>query len=159
MEAVPTTRNPTQSHLWKADAARERAAEHEAAAAELERFENDACRSVSPEARASCPLLGPFVSAELISGGVRLRLEPGADAAPIVAAMRCHQAFARSRGHAGADGCALYVEGADVAATSDGSAVDITAEDADAVEAIRRRFSGASTPPGTNAHTLLHICR
>lgn len=129
--------NPTEGHLAQAQRHQDLAADHRAAAAALESFEEQECARFPPETRASCPLLGQVASVEDIDGGIRIGLSEGANAAAVADHMRCHLAYARTRGREGMDHCPLYVEGASVE-TEGGITLRTDAGDA-AVSELRRR--------------------
>jgi hypothetical protein len=143
-EVIPDY-NPTTWHLYKADAARMHAAEHEHAAAELDRFEAAECAPFGKGVRAACPFLGPVRSAEPIENGVRLRLADGASAKTVVEHMRCHLAFARTRGFQVAE-CPLTLKGTEVTLAPDGSGVDVTTADHGTVRELRRRATALVEP-------------
>lgn len=106
--------NPTEGHRVAAERHRKHAADHAAAAEALARSEEDACKSIAPASRASCPLLGPVVAVEDIPTGVRISLRKGTDVEAFVEHVRCHLAFANTRGREGMDHCPLYLPGIQV---------------------------------------------
>jgi hypothetical protein len=103
--------NPTEVELARADRLRAHAKAHEAAAAALERFESEACQGIPAVERSACPLLGPVASVENLPKGIRLRLAVPASRASVVARMRCHLAFARTRAFEQPITCPLYLKG------------------------------------------------
>lgn len=109
-----TELNPTEVHRMQADKHRAHAEDHAAAADWLKRTEDDACEPISPTSRSLCPLLGPVVAVQDTTTGVRLFLRQGTDLEAMVARIRCHLAFARTRGGAGMDRCPLYLPAIDV---------------------------------------------
>jgi len=129
--------NPTEGHLAEAQRHQDLAAEHRAAAAALEAFEEQECARFPSETRASCPLLGQVTSVENVDGGVRVVLSEGANAAAVADHMRCHLAYARTQGREGMDHCPLYVEGATVDA--EGGITLTTAAGDSAVAELRQR--------------------
>jgi hypothetical protein len=133
------TYNPTQLHLRRAASLAAHAREHEAAAAELEAFEDAECGGFSIGVRAACPVLGPIASVEDLADGVRLHLAEGAPVLAVAAHMRCHFAYARARGFERVADCPLYVKGIEIRPTSDGRAIDLTSADDAAVRELRRR--------------------
>jgi hypothetical protein len=121
------------------------AREHERAAEELERFEDSACSAIAPEARPSCPLLHDVTGIEDVPGGVRVRFADGVAVAGVVARIRCHLAYARARGYAGADDCPLYVRG--VAASADGDhAIQLRATERELTRRIRALSRAQAVP-------------
>lgn len=129
--------NPTEGHRASAQRHQDLAAEHRAAAAALETFEEQECSRFPPETRAVCPMLGQVAAVEDVPGGVRLRLSDDANAAAVADHIRCHLAYARTQGREGMDHCPLYVDGATVD-TSDGITLTTSSGDA-AVRELRRR--------------------
>lgn len=127
--------------LTDAKAHSKHAQEHREAAQALERFEATECQRVPPDVRPSCPLLLEVDSAEDIPGGVRVHLKAGASVEEVVVHMRCHQAFAASRGFEDMDQCALYLKGVNVAPAMIPQAVDLTAGTPETVAELRRRVA------------------
>jgi len=144
-----TGSGPHEGHLLEAGRHRDHAAAHRTAAASLERFESSECSGIEPEVRASCPLLGPIETIENIPRGVRLRFAAGTWGAEVVTLMRCHVAFARTRGWPAETECSLYLRGVIVTRSPDRSGVDLTADDAGARTALRKR---ARTLYGASGH-------
>jgi len=150
-EAVPSSEvyygldvyNPTEVHLAQAERSRELAAQHRAAAEALESYEEAQCGSFPAETRARCPLLGQVASVTSVENGVQLDLAEGVSMAAVADHMRCHVAFAATRGREGMDQCPLYVEGAEVHA-DDGLRLTTGAGD-DAVAALRARANAHVT--------------
>jgi hypothetical protein len=103
--------NPTSYHLDEAARLTAHAREHLAAAAELERFEDQECRDFPAQTRAACPLLGPIVARRDLPDGVVLELSSSIDTTALVAHMRCHLAYARTRAFEGVPDCPLYLRG------------------------------------------------
>lgn len=122
--------NPTTFH--SADAAEHHAIaeEHRRAAAELRAFEEEECGSFPAETRASCPLLGQLASVEDVPGGVRLQFKDEVNSDAAHAHVRCHNAFARTRGRDGMDHCPMYVDGVRVERDDDGSTLLLVEGDA-----------------------------
>ncbi|HEX3697932.1 MAG TPA: hypothetical protein VH374_21340 [Polyangia bacterium] len=131
--------NPTIGNVAAAERQRQHARQHREAAQSLERFEEKECRGIAPEVRASCPLLGPAVELRNIDGGVRVRFPSELDIDKIVALMRCHFAFAQTRGFEGAAGCPLYMRGIEIRRAPEWRAVDIVSADRFVVPEIRAR--------------------
>jgi len=130
---------PANDRLDEADRRRAHARAHAAAAANLERFESDACAGVDPQERAACPLLGPVTAFRDIRGGVRVELAPGTPVAALVATMRCHHAFARTRGfRSEAASCPLYIPGIRIRQSVDGQAIEILGSALATVDEIRK---------------------
>ena len=133
----PVPGDPARYQLERAEEYAAHARAHEGMAHELEQFEQLECRSVPPEARSACPILGPSIGLEVVDGGVRVMFAPGVPAAIKVAQMRCHLAFARARGYR--DECPLYLRGVHIDASPDGAGVLITTDDPTGVADLRRR--------------------
>lgn len=106
--------NPTEVHRMQADKHREHAEEHAAAADWIRRAEEDACELISPTSRSLCPLLGPVVAVQDTTTGVRILVRKGTDVEAMIARIRCHLAFARTRGGTGMARCPLYLPAIDV---------------------------------------------
>ena len=137
--------DPAASHLEEAERHSAHALEHEAAARELERFEAAECGAVPVRERAACPILGPVTAIVDIPGGVRVRFRPGTDIAAVEARMRCHFAFARTRGFADATSCPLYVRGLHIQRAADGLSIDLTGP-GDTAREIRHRARETAVP-------------
>ena len=131
--------NPTESHLKEAEAHRAHARRHEAAAQYLESFEQSECRKFPPATRAACPLLGPVARIDDIPGGVRVRFTEGVRVDAVIAHMRCHYAYAQTRGFDGSVGCPLYVRGLEIRPALDPLAVELVAKDEGTAREIRDR--------------------
>jgi hypothetical protein len=132
------TYNPTKTHLDKAARLEKHARQHAEAAAELEHFEEAECGSLSPRVRAACPVLSA-IAIEVRPDGIRLFLKDPSTAADTIALMKCHLAYARTRGFERAPDCPLYLRGVEISA--DGRAVDVTSRDsAVAREIVQRGF-------------------
>ncbi|MDX2019566.1 MAG: hypothetical protein SF187_04945 [Deltaproteobacteria bacterium] len=129
--------NPTEIHLTQAQWHKAHAEAHLKAAQQLERFEDEACKGTPVKERAACPLLGPVTHIRDVEGGVAIDLSPKVDAAQATAVMRCHYAFARTRGFAPeAAACPLYVRGLNIEQAG-AHTVEITAKDAATVKHVR----------------------
>jgi hypothetical protein len=128
-----------RTRLWnEADNRRAHARAHERAALELERFESSACRGIERRQRAACPVLGPATAVRDVPGGVRVELKRGVSVDSVVSSMRCHHAFARTRGFGvEASACPLYVQGISIRRSADGRAVEILGRTNGVVAAIR----------------------
>jgi hypothetical protein len=122
-----TVYNPTEGYLRLAEKHRAHARQHEAAARDLERFEEAECRNFPPATRAACPLLSPTVAIEDIPGGVRVKLVPGTRVDAVVAHMRCHYAYARSHGFETSAGCPLYIRGLVIKESDDRQSIELLA--------------------------------
>jgi hypothetical protein len=140
---VSTTDPPgydaNEEHRREAASRREHARQHESAAEFLEHFEDRECRHVPPASRAACPLLGPVIRIEDVWGGIRAWFTDEKRAATVIAEMRCHYAYARSRHFDEAIGCPLYVRGVEIHQALDSKAIEIIARDEKTVHAIRER--------------------
>jgi hypothetical protein len=135
--------NPTEVHLQAANAHERHAREHEQAAAELDAFEASECAEVEHSHRAACPVLIGVKQVVDIKGGVRVELRHAADVPEMLGRMRCHLAFARTRGYERAADCPLYVRGVDIRAAADGKAIEITGATRALIDEIRGRFGRA----------------
>jgi hypothetical protein len=132
-----TLQNPTESHLTQAQWHKAHADAHLEAARKLEAFEDEACRGVPAKERGACPLLGPVTAIRDVAGGVAIDLSPKVDAAKATAVMRCHYAFARTRGFSPvAAACPLYVRGLLIEQAGQHT-VEITAKDAANTKHVR----------------------
>lgn len=136
--------DPTTYYVIQAERHRGHAIEHEHAAAELVAFEDAECKALSPQVRASCPFMGPVRKVEQIDRGVRLYLAQGAPIAAVTAHMRCHQAFARTRGYAVSE-CPLMLRGASIGLSPDGNAIDFVSDDRKVTSALRKRAEALLT--------------
>jgi hypothetical protein len=143
--AVIDDYNPTTWNLQAASEHRAHAAEHERAAADLERFESSECAGLKPSVRSACPFLGPVRASEEIAGGVRVTLAPGAPIAAVAAHMRCHLAFARTRAFEVSE-CPLTLRGTEIKLSADGTAIEITARDRRVVRDLRTRAAALVAP-------------
>jgi hypothetical protein len=133
--------DPTSSLQREAESRRAHASEHEAAALELERCEAKECAGIEPRGRGACPVLGPLTEIRDIAGGVRLELPPDASVDGLVALMRCHFAFAQTRGFAPiATACPLYMRGIEIRRSPDARAVEIVGTTAELTAEIRKRI-------------------
>jgi hypothetical protein len=130
--------NPTAFHLMAAARDDEHAAAHERMAAEMEGFEDAACRPIPRAARAACPAVGPILAVSTIEGGVRLWFDSGAPVASIADRMRCHLAFAKARAF-DIPSCPLTLPRAEIRVTSDGTEIDLTSRDRKTMRELRRR--------------------
>jgi hypothetical protein len=143
--------NPTDKYLSEADAHRKHAREHEKAAAALEKFEKGACRDLPERTRSACPLLGPVTAIDDVKGGVRVTFTDGTRIDALVAEMRCHYAYAQTRGFADSVSCPLYMPGLEIK-QSGGAAVEITVHDQTLVNDLRAksREEAAFVPQSRN---------
>ena len=123
----------------EAERHREHARQHEAAAEFLEHFENRECRDRTPSSRAACPLLGPVVRVDDVPGGIRATFVDAKRVPAAITEMRCHYAYARSRGFDEAIGCPLYVRGIEIRQAIDPRAIEIVAHDEKTARLIRAR--------------------
>jgi hypothetical protein len=131
--------NPTERHLRRAAEHAQHAREHERAAAELERFEDSACGVLPANERAACPVMGPIAAVHDIADGVELQLLDAARLPEVIAHMRCHLAYARTRGFETAPDCPLYMRGLEIRPSPDGRSIELTAKDNRVIEELRRR--------------------
>ena len=131
--------NPTERHLRRAAEHAQHAREHERAAAELERFEDAACGILPVHERAACPVMGPIAAVRDVADGVELQLLDGERLPEVIAHMRCHLAYARTRGFETAPDCPLYMRGLEIHPSPDGRSIDLTAKEPRVIEELRRR--------------------
>lgn len=106
--------SPAEMHEMQAERHLKHAQDHLAAAEALTKAEEQACKSVPPQARASCPLLGPVVSTEATANGALIAVREGTKMGALVSQIRCHIAFADTQGRKGMEHCPLYVTGVEV---------------------------------------------
>lgn len=137
--------NPTRGHLSEAESHEEESRQHVDAATELERFEGAECQNVPAATRASCPLLHEVSSVADIEGGVRLRAVTPAEAAALVARIRCHLAFARSHGRVGMETCPLYAPDVQVR-SAPGGIVELTSTNEGTARLLRERTRTHAVP-------------
>jgi len=131
--------DPADWHTQQAERLRAHARQHERAAKSLERFEKAECRDIPPSVRAACPLFGPLTKLEDLPNGVRATFAPGTRVDLITAHMRCHFAYAQSRGFDEVLACPLYLRGIEIIRASDPDAVDIVSTDPRVASAIHER--------------------
>ena len=133
---VERFRNPTVRHRGHAADHRAHARQHAAAAALLERSEEEACSGVLE--RDVCPLADTIRSVENVPNGVLL--EPAGESEALLRAVRCHLAVARTRHHDGMDGCPLFLKGVMATVTESGGLL-LQSESPETVEALQLSFS------------------
>jgi hypothetical protein len=136
-EPHPEVAKTGSPHLQAAEEHSRHAGEHERAAQALEAFEDAECRAIAPEERPSCPLLHDVVRIEDTAGGVRVVFADKVDVAEVVAHIRCHLAYSRTRAFADVEDCPLYVRGVKVAPAGM-HAITLTADESETVQRIRR---------------------
>ena len=138
--------DPASRLRWEAESRRAHALEHEAAASALERFEAQECTGINPRLRAACPVLGPVKTVRDIAGGVRLERADGSQLDGLLALMRCHLAYAQSRGFEPvAAACPLYIRGIQIRASTDGAALEIVGATERLASEIRNRSRETAT--------------
>jgi hypothetical protein len=108
----------------------------------LEAFEEQACGKLSPEIRASCPLLGKVTSVEEVECGVRVRFADSVALDAASAHVSCHLAFAATRGFEGMEACPLFVKGVSAESDVEGHAIVLQAEGEAAHKELRKRMAG-----------------
>jgi hypothetical protein len=123
--------------LHAADAHARHAREHERAAEALEAFEDAECRAIAPAERPSCPLLHDVVAIEDIADGVRVSFADRVDVGDVVAHIRCHLAYARTRAFEDVGDCPLYVRGVRVASAG-AHDIALTADERETTRNLRR---------------------
>jgi hypothetical protein len=129
--------NPTEQELVEAAEHRAHAEAHRRIADDLRTFAEAECARFPESTRAACPLLLDLTSVDDIEGGVRMSFAADAAIAPVVDHIRCHIAFAASRGIEGMESCALYVPG--TAVNVDENVVFLTTVRPEHVAELRRR--------------------
>ena len=135
---TPEFYNPTDVHRERSVEHRALAEQHRAAATALEAFEEQECARFPPVTRAACPLLAGLEGVDEVPHGVLFRFASDAPPDAVADHMRCHVAFAWTRGHEGMNHCPLYVQGATVG--KDALGVTLTTDaGADAVAELRQR--------------------
>lgn len=131
--------NPSLSHLDSEMLLRSEAAAHLAAAQALENFEEAECKAFPPETRAVSPLIGQVESAEGAFGGISLSFREGVDVNAAIAHMRCHVAFARTRGRIGMETCPLYIPGISISRRGNSDVVELTIGDQSQLLDLKQR--------------------
>jgi hypothetical protein len=110
-EGITKPYNSTQPNLLSADDAMRQAAAESAAARELERFEDLACKAIPRAERAACPLLASQVEqVRETASGIELTLRESADTDDALRRLKCHLAFARVTGF-DHPSCPLFTRG------------------------------------------------
>lgn len=131
--------NPTQVHLERASEHRTHAADHLAAASALEAFEEAECKSFPAVTRKECPLLGTVEEVQEVEGGVSITLSDKLDREAALAHVKCHLAYARTRGRKGMSHCPLYVEGVSASAGQGAHVIELRVEHSERLSALRER--------------------
>jgi hypothetical protein len=109
------TYNPTAVHLELAERHQRYAHEHERAARALEAEEARACGALTLTEREACPFVTAYVlRVQEVKEGVWLVMKDGAPSGALASRMKCHLAFAKTRGFKGGEQCPLYLKGAEV---------------------------------------------
>lgn len=134
-----TVYDAKDEHLARSRELRQHAQEHEAAAASLEKFEEEQCKQFPASTRAACPLLGPVVRMTDIPSGVRVEFAQAARVDAALAHMRCHLAFARARGFQIASSCPLYMKGIEIRLGVAPRTIEIVGTDAKVALEIQKR--------------------
>jgi len=132
--------NPSEGHNTQAKRHARHTEEHLAAAEALVADEEEACKSIAPESRSWCPLLGPVVATENTPHGVRIAVEEGTNIEELIARIRCHVAFANTHGRQGMDRCPLYVKGVEVERAGP-DAIELTAKRKAEVRELQKRVA------------------
>jgi hypothetical protein len=131
--------DPADPLTEQADHLRAHARQHEQAANALVKFEKAECRNIPASSRAACPLFGPLINLEDLPTGVRATFAPGTPVDVVMAHMRCHLAYAQSRGFEEVLSCPLYIRGIDIVRSSVPEAIEIVSADPAVAAAIRDR--------------------
>jgi hypothetical protein len=132
--------NPTEVHNIQAQKHHRHSQAHLAAAEALRNAEEEACASIAPESRSWCPLLGPIVSSEDTSNGVRITIKEGTNVEEMVARVRCHIAYGNTQGREGMDRCPLYIEGVEIEQTGQ-STIELSVEGKANVRELQKRIA------------------
>jgi len=131
--------NPSVHHLDSGEQLESHAADHLAAAQVLENFEEAECKAFPSETRSASPLIGQVESVEAVFGGVSLSFKEGVDVNAAIAHMRCHVAFARTRGRIGMESCPLYIPGVSINREGNSGGVELTIGDQNQLQELRQR--------------------
>jgi len=123
----------------QAERRREHSRQHASAAEFLEQFEDRECRHVPAGSRAACPLLGPVVRIDDVPGGIRATFADRERVPTVIAEMRCHYAYARSRNFDETIGCPLYVRGIEIREGLDPRSIEIVSRDERISRLLRER--------------------
>jgi hypothetical protein len=142
------TQTPTDGHDAAVAEQHQHLGQHIANEQALRQFEGGACRALAPDMRAVCWLLAGVTGVEDVEGGVRIRFVPHFRVEEVLENMRCHFAFARTRGYEGNTGCPLYLRGVEVRA-GPGGTVELVASDPATVRTIREQ-TRVHTPGGAD---------
>ncbi len=130
--------DPSEFHWREAREARRRAAQHRAAAEELESYEERECGRFPPGTRTQCALLS-VVEVRDVPNGVALELVEGVNTEAVADHIRCHIAFAAARGRDRIAHCPLYVDGVAVQVDDEGLLLLTTNAGDDVVDELRER--------------------
>ena len=126
-------------HLARAHSLSEHARQHAELAAKLDGFEGAECGEFPPATRAACPLLGPVTQLTDLTDGVRVQFAPGTRTDAVLAHMRCHLAFAQTRGfEPSAAACPLYIPGIEIRA-GEGGTIEIVSPQPKVAREIQSR--------------------
>ncbi len=131
--------NPRVDHLDSVKLLEGHAADHLAAAQVLETFEEAECRAFPPQTRATSPLIGQVESAVSVFGGVGLSFKEGIDVNAAIAHMRCHVAFAGTRGRIGMKSCPLYIPGIKISRGGNSNVVELLVGEQSQLVDLRQR--------------------
>jgi hypothetical protein len=132
--------NPTDFHRELAVEHKGHADAHRAAAAALEKFENENCGLFPPATRKECPVMDTLSSVDKADNGAVLHFQEKVNKKAALAHVRCHIAFAATQGHKGMDACPLYVKGVKVQAMPNGD-ITLSVDDAKLVPTLQQRSS------------------
>jgi hypothetical protein len=131
--------NPTERHAERAAEHLQHARQHEAAAAFLEQYESEACRSFPKETRHVCPLERQVSRIEPIERGIRVYVAPEFPLEAVLAHMKCHYAYGRARADASMEACPLYLADLQIRLARQSKTIEITSEDSAVVQELIRR--------------------
>ncbi len=123
---------------WAAIQHLEHATAHDRAAAAMESFEDAECGALPPESRAACPMFGAMRGLVEVPDGIRVVYAAGAPIDELVAQMKCHLAYARTRGYPFAEECPLCMRGVRIARAAGADAIDLEGSSSRAVAELRR---------------------
>ncbi len=130
--------NPTEYHRHIATKHHEHASHHKEAAETLKKFEEEECKTIHPEVRHMCPLIGTVKAVEEVEGGARLILKEKVDVNGVYAHSKCHNRYGAVHGFKEMPNCPLYLKGISIEKKGKNT-IEIRSKDGSDTEEIRRR--------------------